>query len=329
MVAHTAQEPFLANEHNKTRFIALLTKTLQNAGYEVRQAVEDADTDIVSAALQFTARQQNVTVIADDTDVLILLIHHYQPHHANIHFKSKMKLRDGKVKLRHVNIRLERERLGSDVADRLLFIHAWGGCDTVSALYGKGKLQILNKVKQSNFVRSVADVFCCDTSTQEDIAEAGFKLIVNLYGGKSGQSLNSLRYIKYMDTVAKSKSSIRPEVLPPSERAAFFHCLRIFLQIMQWKILSPNQFNPADWGWKLEGSEFVPITTDMAPAPEDILNVVRCRCKSSSKRQCGVSTSCSCRKHGLKCVSACGECHGMECLNQSGIIGLLPEDTNR
>ena len=116
----------------------------------------------VTPLLQFVARQQNVTVIVDDTDVLILLIHHYQPHYANIFFKSKIKLRDGKVKLHHVDIRMERERLGNDVAE-LSAIH---GCDTVSALYGKGKLQIQNKVKQSEFVRTVDDVFSYDTSTQ-------------------------------------------------------------------------------------------------------------------------------------------------------------------
>ena len=46
MMAHTAQEPFLANEGNKLRFIALVTKALRNAGYKVSQAVEDDATDM-------------------------------------------------------------------------------------------------------------------------------------------------------------------------------------------------------------------------------------------------------------------------------------------
>ena len=29
---------------------------------------------------------------------------------------------------------------------------------------------------------------------------------------------------------------------------------------------------------------------------------------------------CSCRKHGLKCVSACGHCHGTECNNVSDVF---------
>ena len=46
MMAHNAQEPFLANEDNKLRFIALLTKALRNTGYKVNEAVEDAGTDM-------------------------------------------------------------------------------------------------------------------------------------------------------------------------------------------------------------------------------------------------------------------------------------------
>ena len=51
-----------------------------------------------------------------------------------------------------------------------------------------------------------------------------------------------------------------------------------------------------------------------APAPDDILNVVRCKCKQSSRNQCG-SNLCSCHKNGLSCVSACGECNGIACYN--------------
>ena len=43
------------------------------------------------------------------------------------------------------------------------------------------------------------------------------------------------------------------------------------------------------------------------PAPDDLLKVVRCKCKSTSCNQCGTNL-CSCRKNGLSCVSACEEC---------------------
>ena len=43
------------------------------------------------------------------------------------------------------------------------------------------------------------------------------------------------------------------------------------------------------------------------PAPDDLLKVIRCKCKSTSCNQCGTNL-CSCRKNELSCVSACEEC---------------------
>ncbi len=42
----------------------------------VHQSPGDADTIIVACALQYATQGIEVTVIADDTDILILLMHH-------------------------------------------------------------------------------------------------------------------------------------------------------------------------------------------------------------------------------------------------------------
>ena len=68
------------------------------------------------------------------------------------------------------------------------------------------------------------------------------------------------------------------------------------------------------WGRKLEEGSFTPIPTDLEPAPADVLNVIRCRRKSTSKNKCGTNL-CSCRKNGLSCVAACNDFHGNECQN--------------
>ena len=57
-----------------------------------------------------------------------------------------------------------------------------------------------------------------------------------------------------------------------------------------------------------------PIMTDLEPALESLLKFVRCKCKLSTANPCGTNT-CSCRKHGLKCVTACGDCRGESCRN--------------
>ena len=163
-------------------------------------------------------------------------------------------------------------------------------------------------------------------ATVEQIGEAGTRLFVITYGGKEDDSLNSLRYTKFMEMVSSSKAPLDPQKLSPTERAAHYHSLRVHLQVVIWKKLSNNDLDPKQWGWKLEGSAFAPIMTDLDAAPESLLKFVRCKCKLSSKNPYSIDV-CSCRKNGLKCVTACGDYHGEGCNNSEDLV-LDPEEEN-
>ena len=39
-----------------------------------------------------------------------------------------------------------------------------------------------------------------------------------------------------------------------------------------------NEMLPVAWGWKISESGLTPIQTDLLPAPEDLLKVIRCGC---------------------------------------------------
>lgn len=81
------------------------------------------------------------------------------------------------------------------------------------------------------------------------------------------------------------------------------------------ELLSKRQFNNI--------KEFIFFLVQ-PPAPDDVLKVIRCNCKMTSRNTCG-TTSCSCRSNGLKCVSACGDCKGLDCLNSTTDV-LYDED---
>ena len=122
------------------------------------------------------------------------------------------------------------------------------------------------------------------------------------------------RYSKYQQMVCEGL--IEPEKLPPTERAAWFHGLRVHLQTIQWKILDDTiNLEPEKWGWKKDNGVLVPIPTDKEIAPPDLLQIVRCKCKMSSRNPCGTNV-CSCRKNGILCMPACGGCHGEDCNNK-------------
>ena len=77
---------------------------------------------------------------------------------------------------------------------------------------------------------------------------------------------------------------------------------------MVWETLDEDGFDPLEWGWSAEDG-LQPVKTDKPVAPSELLNFIRCKCKSGC-----TSKLCSCRKHGLVCVAACKNCRG-DCKN--------------
>ena len=65
----------MKNRKNKAKFIELLSKHLANDGHDIQKCKSDADTLILSTAIQYTKKQDNkVVVVANGTDNLVLLI---------------------------------------------------------------------------------------------------------------------------------------------------------------------------------------------------------------------------------------------------------------
>lgn len=221
------------NDYNKKGLVALLTRHFTQAGYVVQEAVNDADTLIVQTALQI-ANKNTVTVVADDTDILVLLVSHYQSDMADVFMLSEIaRSRSAKVCL--IPVRAVKEHIGQKAALQILAIHALSGCDTTSAVFGHGKGTVFRQIVQSPDSLQLTDILGCAEATHEAVFEAGKRLLIMLYGGSSSDSLNHMRYTTYMHMLATSRKRPRPERLPPTERAAYFHILRVHLHIVQWK----------------------------------------------------------------------------------------------
>ena len=68
--------------------------------------------------------------------------------------------------------------------------------------------------------------------------------------------------------------------------------------------------SPTEWGWEIKDGLVFPIYTNAAAAPDELLNVIDCNCKTDC-----ATVRCSCRRHGLVCTLGCGECRGESCMN--------------
>ena len=102
-----------------------------------------------------------------------------------------------------------------------------------------------------------------------------------------------MNLLKNYVTTLRSK---KPERLPPTE--LYFTVLEPTYKCRNGVTLS--SLGPEDWGWKKVENEVVPITTDLPAAPKDILQIIRCSCKTGCS-----SYQCSCRKNEMLCSDCC------------------------
>jgi hypothetical protein len=76
--------------------------------------------------------------------------------------------------------------------------------------------------------------------------------------------------------------------------------------------------NPEDWGWQLRDGVLTPVAMDIQAAPDNQLQIVRCKCKIETRNLCS-SLVCPCRKHGLQCVASCKNRCGVSYGNPSSV----------
>ena len=153
--AYESQKMFLTNDANKEQ--KLLTIYLLLDGHHVEVSTGDVDSLIVAHALTKTeSTDSTIVVVADDTDVFIVLLRFLKKA-----LKPIMMFREPKSKQeerRLYNIKEVAARLKQEVLSNILAIHAWGGCDTTSASYGIGKTKVVKLVQQSEEAQKLMTV---------------------------------------------------------------------------------------------------------------------------------------------------------------------------
>ena len=117
-------------------------------------------------------------VVAEDTDVLILLIHHTPlPKAENIVFSSK----GGEVSY---NIGKIIDALDDVIKDNILVLHAWSGCDTTSGIFGFSKVGLINKItKQPSLLEKLIS-----SDNKKEVVQSGNQLMTSTVSGKKSDS---------------------------------------------------------------------------------------------------------------------------------------------
>ena len=136
MMIKSKKDEFLNSKANKQRSIHYLNDNLDRAAFTVYHAKYDADVPIVQTAVA-SAWHKETVLIGDDTDLLVLRLHHAEMDAHEVFLKSEPKKSAQQNKI--WCIRQSKQLLGPDVCDHILFIHAILGCDVTSRLFGLGK----------------------------------------------------------------------------------------------------------------------------------------------------------------------------------------------
>ena len=66
------------------------------------------------------------------------------------------------------------------------------------------------------------------------------------------------------------------------------------MQVRQWRVEGAD-ISIQDWCWRFTNYQVFPVATDLQPAPESLLHLIRCNCSS----ECS-SMRCNCRKNSLQ-----------------------------
>ena len=75
----------------------------------------------------------------------------------------------------------------------LLFLHAFAGCDTTTAIYSKGKAKIVGLFQKSFEIQIASLVMNCSSRTQQEVGNAVVSSFKSLFGASSETPFETVR----------------------------------------------------------------------------------------------------------------------------------------
>lgn len=198
------KDTFLLNPYNKQRFTDMLSTKLIEKGYTIIKASSNLNVMIARTAMEFAAEDVTL-VISDDPELLYVLCSHFEPDFQNVFFKH-----DGKSEKKQLlwNIGHIESIVSKEKMLHFPFVNAFTGCKTTSHLFGVGKGSALKKLLKVPEFLTIAMIFSDPNSKISEIVVAGSRAIVMLYNGIVGQSLNGLRYARFVEKVSTAKAVV-------------------------------------------------------------------------------------------------------------------------
>ena len=178
------------------------------------------------------AHTKPVVVVADDTDILILLQHHFRPaEHKSVYLQTSSKL---------ISIEIIKRSIDPVLSKSLLFIHALSGCDTTSGSYCIGKISAMGKYVD---LKVASQIFMLPNKDHNEGEQAGNEALAIIYACKQGTDLNLERASKLSEKVESTSRCVLlsgfPQLqMPPNFTAGGSTTRCKFGKVTRWRPLN-------------------------------------------------------------------------------------------
>ncbi|KAK3917997.1 LexA repressor [Frankliniella fusca] len=245
---------------------------------------EESDTRVILHAVN--SPHSRVVVSARDTDVFVLLLHHFKSMKCKECFMMAGTAKDRK----YVPIHTVCAQMSVNERKNILAFHALTGCDTNSFIAGIGKRGALAVYRDHCKLLDGLGV----GEARERLVSKSEKFMVLLYKRKEN-TCDEARHILF----GKVSS---PELLPPTSDAARLHILRATYQAAVWlkaDTARPDLPDPCQHGWRLE-ENYTPVYTTLPAVPETCTQLLSCGCRSACSTRL-----CKCRREEEVCTKLC------------------------
>jgi len=274
---------------------------------ELSSGQEEAETRLLLHAKHAaTPHVKAVTISSEDTDVRILCISFAHVIPVPIYQRCV-----SQHQARYVDISKIAGVLGKKVSKALLRLHAFTGCDSMSAFAGIGKARPLKLLRSKDEFQAMFQNLGEPWSITEELCVQLESFVCAMYGMMKGNhDVNQCRYAVFCSKKGEAES----HQLPPCRDCLHHHCKRANYQTAVWKnALTINQVpGPAGNGWALESDEsgqgLYIVWMSRSPAPKAVTELLAYTCKRVCK-----SNTCECILNGFKCS---GLCRLADCSNQ-------------
>ena len=206
----------------------------------------DADM-LIAKTVVVKTECQPACLIGNDTDLLILLIHHANVEAQPLYFKTETKTWD-------INKTKQNESLKVFVKICYSFMLSWDVIPPQLCMELENLLHCRSSVLAIHFVKQVL------SSASMALPKKIFELLENkklcVYKARSNETLTPLRCRLFHGKVVSSSSFVKPETLPPTPAAAQYHYFRVYLQVMEWKCVTELMPTIGD-GFAMIGSTYL------------------------------------------------------------------------